>query len=251
MSLFKVRADLHVHTCLSPCGELEMTPVHIVERCKELGIGLIAVCDHNTAKNVQGVTAAAERTDLKVLAGMEVTTEEEVHILAIFDTTEQALELQKEVYGHLQPGENNDELFGMQVVANELDEVEAFEYRLLIGSTTLPLEEAVGIIHSIGGLAIASHIDRPSYSLIGQLGIIPDDLMLDGVEVSAKGDMEAMLNYPGVNRFPIIRSSDCHSLKDMGQAWTDLTLADLTVAELKMAFLNQARRTAETGVAAA
>ena len=78
MNFFKVRADLHVHTCLSPCGELEMTPLHIVKRCEDQGIGLIAVCDHNTAKNVYGVSKAAEGTGLKVLAGMEVTTEEEV-----------------------------------------------------------------------------------------------------------------------------------------------------------------------------
>ncbi|MBN2417164.1 histidinol phosphatase [bacterium] len=248
MPLRRMRADLHIHTCLSPCGELEMTPVHIVERCRELGLGIIAVCDHNSAKNVAGVVGAAAGGPPAVLCGMEVTTSEEVHILAVFDTPGQALELQQEVYAHLLPGENNDELFGMQVVANALDEVDGFEHRLLIGGTTLALEQAVETIHRLNGLAIASHIDRQSYSLIGQLGFIPEGLRLDAVEISRRGSLEEMRLFPGVSAYPAVRSSDAHTLADLGGAWTDVTVFDPSVAELKLALQGTRGRSAVPGV---
>ena len=146
-----IRADLHVHTCLSPCGELEMTPTAIVHACLEKGIDIIAICDHNSAENVPGVKKAAEKTRLTVLPGMEVTTEEEVHVLAIFDQVEQSLSLQEEVYNHLLPGENDEDLFGLQVVANELDEVETILNKLLIGGTNLSLDTLVERIHGLGG----------------------------------------------------------------------------------------------------
>lgn len=248
MSLRTVRADLHVHTCLSPCGELEMTPVSIVQRCLDLGIEAAAVCDHNTARNIEGVRQAARGKPLKILSGMEVTTREEVHLLAVFDTPAQALELQNAVYGRLQEGENNDELFGMQVIANGEDEVEGFEHRLLIGGTSLSLDEAAGMIRDLGGLVIASHIDRQSFSLIGQLGIIPDDLPLDAVEVSRAGSIETMLQYPTVGAFPVMRSSDAHRLADLGGAWTDFYVNDITVAEFKRALKGEDGRSFSCGV---
>lgn len=248
MSARTRRADLHIHTCLSPCGELEMTPVHIVERCRDLGFGIIAVCDHNSAKNVAGVIGAAADGPLTVLAGMEVTTSEEVHILAVFDTAEQALELQQEVYAHLQPEENNDELFGMQVVANAHDEVDGFEHRLLIGGTTLPLEQALETIRRLNGLTVASHIDRQSYSLIGQLGFIPEGLDLDAVEISWRGSLEEMQVFPGVSRYPVVRSSDAHQLADLGRAWTDVTVDEPSVAELRLALQAAQGRSAVAGV---
>ena len=100
-----VRIDLHIHTCLSPCCNLEMTPKAIVETCKQRACDVIAICDHNSAENIKGVKKAAKNTNLKILAGMEVTTREEVHILGIFDEETQVLQLQKEVYAHLMEGE--------------------------------------------------------------------------------------------------------------------------------------------------
>lgn len=235
MTLRSVRADLHIHTCLSPCGELEMTPMKIVARSVEKGIDAIAVCDHNSAENVMGVQRAAAETSLTVLAGMEVTTSEEVHLLGLFDTAEQALTLQGKVYGHLLPGENDEDLFGIQVVANEHDEVEEIETRLLIGGTTIGLDAAVDAIHAIGGLAVASHIDREAYSLVGQLGFIPPGLSVDAMEVSANGDMEAMRQVPGVDRFPMIRCSDAHRLGEIGRTTTTFTVSGVTIDEIRMA----------------
>jgi len=236
MTLQTFRVDLHIHTCLSPCGELEMTPMKIVQRCEEISLNVIAVCDHNSAENVMGMQRAAAGTSLTVLAGMEVTTSEEVHVMGLFDTAEQALTLQGKVYGHLLPGENDEDLFGIQVVANEHDEVEEIESRLLIGGTTMSLDEVVDAIHGLGGLVIASHVDREAYSLLGQLGMIPPGLKADALEVSARGNLENVRRMPGVERYPLVRSSDAHRLQDMGQATTLFSIAEVTVSEMGKAF---------------
>jgi len=242
MSLKAFTADLHVHTCLSPCGEFEMTPIGIVAAAVNKQLDVIAVCDHNSAGNVPGVRAAAAGTGLAVIAGMEVATVEEAHVLAYFDETAAALALQEIVYTHLLPGENDEDLFGMQIVANERDEVEKIEQRLLIGATTLDVDALVAHIHRLGGLAVASHIDRESNSLIGQLGMIADDLPLDAVEVSPRGDVEAMQSYPGVSRLPVLRASDAHQLDGLGRAVTRFCVAAPTVAEIGMALRSEAGR---------
>jgi predicted metal-dependent phosphoesterase TrpH len=216
-----------------------MTPRSIIRVCQEKSIDMIAICDHNTAENVKGVRKAAEGTGLTVLAGMEVTTAEEVHLLALFDETNRVEKLQDEVYAHLLPGENDENLFGIQVVANELDEVESVVNRLLIGGTTLTLEDVIDTIHGLGGLAIASHIDRESYSLVGQLGMIPDDLAVDALEVSPLNDIENIRReIPGASRFPLVASSDAHRLDDIGKVMTTFLLEEATLEEIGMALKN-------------
>ena len=186
-----IRADLHIHTCLSPCADLMMSPRKITAEALQRQVGLIAVTDHNSTRNVEAVMQASAGTPLVVLPGMEVCTAEEVHVLAIFDNLASALALQSLVDDHLE-GRNNPDVFGLQVVANRDDEVEGFEERLLIGATTLPLENVVEAIHENGGLAVAAHIDRESFSVIGQLGFIPPGIDFDALEVSRNtGDEEA------------------------------------------------------------
>ena len=239
MNLRPIRADLHIHTCLSPCGELEMTPRSIIRVCKEKSIDMIAICDHNTAENVKGVQKAAEGTEITVLAGMEVTTAEEVHLLALFDEADRIEKFQDEVYTHLLPGENDENLFGIQVVANELDEVETVVHRLLIGGTTLTLEDVIDKIHELRGLAIASHIDRESFSLVGQLGMIPDNLAIDALEVSPLNDIENVRReIPGATRFPLVTSSDAHRLDDIGKVMTTFLLEEATLEEIGLALKN-------------
>lgn len=252
MMLRLFRTDLHVHTCLSPCGELEMSLVRIVEGCRERGIDVIAVCDHNSAENVKGVRDAAEGINLTVLAGMEVTTAEEVHVLSIFDSVEQAMRLQNEVYARLLPGENDEDVFGLQVVANASDEVEGIVKKLLIGSTTFVLSELVERIHDLEGIAIASHIDRESFSLIGQLGFIPDDLDVDALEISLRGSVEEIRSrISGSDRFPFITSSDAHRLEELGRASTTFLLEEGTVEEIRKGLRGEnGRRIVERGVSA-
>jgi len=185
-----VKTDLHIHTCLSPCGELSMSPQGIAQKAKEQSIEIIGICDHNSAENVPALIEAGKKLAIQVIPGIEVTTKEEVHLLALFSQIEAALALQAKVYESL-PGENNPDLYGLQVVVNESGEVLDFNPHLLIGATTLGLEETINLIHELGGLAIASHIDREGFSLIGQLGFIPSGLPLDALEVSPRLSLQA------------------------------------------------------------
>ena len=231
------RTDLHIHTCLSPCADLTMSPKRIVNRAMKKKLDIIGICDHNSAENVQATVNAACKNDLTVLPGMEITSIEEVHVLALFNETEQVLNLQETIYANLIPGENKKELFGEQIVANEFDEVEGYNNKLLIGATTLNLAEIVKTIHTYGGLAIASHIDRESYSIIGQLGFIPEDLNIDALEISPR-TTSAQINarIPNILKYPLITSSDAHFLEDIGKATTSFLLAQPSFDEIKMAF---------------
>ena len=126
-----VKIDLHIHTCLSPCATLDMTPLKIVAEACRKGIEVIAVTDHNSVENARAVMKSARNCDLTVIPGIEVTTSEEVHIVGLFEEMLQAYEMQSLVYENLQEGMNDEDLFGLQVVANEFDEVERMNSRLL------------------------------------------------------------------------------------------------------------------------
>ncbi|MCK4673831.1 PHP domain-containing protein [candidate division WOR-3 bacterium] len=234
------QTDLHIHTCLSPCADLTMSPKRIVEQAMAKKLDIIAICDHNSAENVHAAKNAASKSDVRVLAGMEVTSAEEVHLLALFDKTKRLLNLQETVYANLTPGENKEELFGEQIIADEFDEVKGYNKRLLIGATNLTLKELVNKIHELGGLAIASHIDRETYSIIGQLGFIPEDLELDALEISPNSNRnDALSKFPEIKKFPLIFSSDAHFLKDIGRVTTSFLLEEPTVDEIRKALENR------------
>jgi len=222
-----------------------MSPRGIVEAALAKNLDIIAICDHNTAENVAAAFRAAERIGrLKVLAGLEVSSAEEVHVLTLFDSPETAEDMQALVYDHLPPRTNRPEVFGEQVMANEDDEVEGFNERLLIGATDLDLNTVVEEAHKRGGLAIASHVDRQSFSLLGQLGFVPEGLALDGFEISAFADLEQILSqYPELANRPILKNSDAHFVDDIGSAFTEFYLAKPDLAEIKMALKNENGRT--------
>jgi len=233
------KADLHIHTCLSPCADLEMTPSAIIKTAIEKEIDIIAITDHNSAENVIAARKAAEHTNLTVLAGMEITSSEEAHILALFDDIGSIMKMQDIVYENLQPGENDEKLFGEQIVVNEKDEVMDFNKRLLIGATSLSAQKIVNTIHSLGGLAIASHIDRDAFSIVTQLGFIPADLEFDALEMSPNTERgKADLLFSGYKSFPWITSSDAHWLKDIGMRTTSFFMNGPTIQEMRLALKN-------------
>ncbi len=241
------RADLHIHSCLSPCASLDMSPRAIAEQSIKRGIDLIAVCDHNSAENAGAAVRAGRRLGLCVLPGLEINSEEEVHTLAIFDTEEQALAMQEIVYAGLD-GSNRADVFGDQVVVNEFDEVEGFNDRLLIGAVRMGLHEVVGHIRRLGGVSIASHVDRPGYSVLGQLGFLPEDLRLDALEVSVNappGFVQRSLPDLEARAIGLVTFSDAHELVDIGAASTWFMVEAPCVDELGMAFRGDLRRRVE------
>jgi len=228
------RADLHIHTCLSPCAEKEMTPPAIVGQARKVGLELIAICDHNAADNAEAVMAVGRREGVAVIPGIEITTSEEVHILGLFDRLRDLEAVCDHVDAYLE-GENQPEVFGPQEVVDETGAVLRENKRLLIGACGLALDEVVGLIASYGGCAIASHIDREAFGLIGHLGFIPD-VPLNGLEVSARMTVaEAREKFALGTQYAIIRSSDAHRLEEIGKASSVLEMEAPTVPEIRRA----------------
>jgi PHP family Zn ribbon phosphoesterase len=212
-----------------------MLPKEIVSRAKSRGLDVIAICDHNSAENVIAVRRAGEREQLPVIGGIEITSQEEVHLLALFDSDDGLFLAQEIIYDSL-PGENDEEVFGEQVIVDEHGDVVDVSTRLLIGATTLVIEKVVETVHRFGGLAIASHIDRPSYSIISQLGFLPEGLALDALEISPRSSaQEVTASFPWVAEFPLIACSDAHHPEDIGKAVTSFVAERPNIAELRKA----------------
>ncbi|MHC4713304.1 MAG: PHP domain-containing protein [Planctomycetota bacterium] len=223
-----LHADLHVHTCLSPCAEREMSPRAVVTYAREKGLDLIAICDHNSAENVEAAGRAGEQVGLAVVPGMEITSREEVHVLGLFEQDTLLYRMQQVVYDNL-PGENDPDTFGEQLVMDDCERVVGRNHRLLIGATQLTLQEVVRAIHEFEGLAIAAHVDRPSFSVLSQLGFIPDGLGLDGVEVCSNETPAACEGMPA------IFSSDGHRPEEIGARHTRFQMERPTAGEIRMA----------------
>lgn len=234
MSPFYV-ADLHIHTCLSPCAELEMLPELIVQRAQELKLQIIAITDHNSAENVASVINAAQGSGIVVLPGMEVQSREEVHLLSLFDALEQITEWQAFVYEHLPPLKNDERRFGEQLLLDEKGRPDGYLDRLLIASTDLSVEAITQAVLSRGGLCIPAHVDRPANSIIANLGFIPPDLDVSGVEISANtGPVEARQRFPQLQQYGLVASGDAHRLKEMMRR-TTLKMSSVSVSELAFA----------------
>jgi PHP family Zn ribbon phosphoesterase len=212
-----------------------MSPRKIAAQARKQGVELLAICDHNSAENVPAVIKSAEAVGISVLPGMEICTSEEIHLLAIFDNPDSVEQMQACVYRHLD-GINEPDVFGMQVIANELDEIVGFQDKLLIGATNLTADHVVNEIHRLGGIAVASHIDRESYSVVGQLGFIPETLHFDALELSRHmRTEEARRRFAGSRTWSFIRNSDAHALDDIGLNTCEYLIEKPTLSEISKA----------------
>jgi len=244
--LKEFRADLHIHTCLSPCADIEMSPLAIVKEALRKGIDIIAITDHNSAENVIASQKAGHDSGLTVLAGMEITSSEEAHILALFENAESVLQLQNRIYEKLLPGNNDERRFGEQIIVNEKDEVSGFNNRLLISATTIDSLTMLEMIHSLGGLAVASHVDKETFSIISQLGFIPDNLQFDALEMSPHIDRaQSGQKFSDYSEIAWLSSSDAHYIRDIGKRTTSFFMKDSTLAEMALAFKNEDGRRVE------
>jgi len=234
------RAELHVHTVLSPCAGVEMIPPLIVQEALERGIHLIAITDHNASANFTAVWEAAQGTDLTVLPGMELQTKEEVHLLCLFETTEQLQEWQKIVDQELPETLNNVDFFGEQFVVDASGDFLRREDRLLINSTHLELDHAAETVTRLGGLAIPAHVDRKANGLIEILGLIPPGF--EALEISRHLTPEAARQkFPQLSGQTLLQSGDVHLL-DSFLGSTRFEIAAPTLAEIRLALRAEAGR---------
>jgi len=243
-------ADLHIHTLLSPCAEIEMTPHHIVMKAAEFGVRLIAITDHNASANVAAAIAVGERYGVKVLPGMEVQCKEEAHIIVLFDTLAQLQSWQQIVDKNMTQLQNDPVKFGAQFIVDEEDNFIAEESRMLLASLNLKASEVVRYCNELGGICIAAHIDRPSYSLLGQLGFLTVGLGLAAAEISRTGIAELTNNclQPLAANLSYITSSDAHRMDEFLQGpKTLMTMEEPTVGEIKKALSAQDGRSCLPG----
>ncbi len=225
-----------------------MIPPLIVETAREKGIDLIAITDHNSSSNVEAVQNAAVNSGITVLPGMELQTREEVHVLCLFDTLEQLAALQLIVDRHMPALENDTAHFGEQFIVDETGDFIRSEDCLLITSTDLSIERVFEDVRIIGGLTIPAHVDRKSFGLIANLGLLPSDLYIEALEISRHLEVrEALLKFPQLRGYPLIQSGDVHYLNEfLGVNW--LTIEAPTISEIRLALHSQDRRKLTTGM---
>lgn len=234
-SLEIYRADLHVHTVLSPCAGVEMIPPLVVEEALERGIRLIAITDHNATANIAAVQKAAEAFDLTVLPGMELQTREEVHVLCLFDRIEQAQALQAWVDTLLPDSLNNVDFFGEQFVVDATGDFISREERLLSTSVNASIAEAWHMVASLGGMLIPAHINRKANGLMALLGFVPTEIPLEALEISRHiQPNEVPGKYPQARGYPLIQSGDVHYL-DGFLGTTEFVVERPVISELRKA----------------
>ena len=246
-----ILADLHIHTALSPCASRQMLPRKIVQTCLDRGLTMIAVCDHNSAANVSAVTEAARREGgaaLKVVPGIEVTTREEVHILGLFPALEGTLDVGQSILETL-PGKRLTEEPSIPAAANPgngqwiLDwegRRTATERHLLTAASSFSLEETLNLIRRHNGFAIAAHVDRCAFSVVGQLGFFPETPGFLAAEISAAGVArmrreKLQIEEMGTRDLPLISGSDSHSPEEIACSCTAFQIAEPCFAELVLA----------------
>jgi len=211
----RYRADLHIHSCLSPCASLDMSPRAIVGRALEVGVNCLALTDHNSAGNCAAMATLCEREGILFFPGLEVTTKEEAHIVCLFGDVGAAMELSAAIYENLPDVENIPEKFGDQVLVNEDDEVEGFEERYLGMACALSIDRLRERVFALGGLFIPAHIDKPCFSVISQLGFLCGEF--SAVELSRAGALrEEAKKLAGA--YTAVSASDSHYIHTIGSA---------------------------------
>jgi hypothetical protein len=222
--------DLHMHTCLSPCGEEEMTPNNVVNMAMIKGLDILAIADHNHCGNVRSAMAVAARRDMLLVPAMELQTVEDVHVLCLFKRVEDLEAFFEIVDQAMLKLPNRPERFGHQLLLDEQDNSAGEVAHTLITSCSLSLTEAVKAVKALGGTTVPAHINRGSNSLLSNLGFIPPDEGFVTLEVTAgeKGD-QFLAAHPELNGYRILRNSDAHQLVDISERENAIDLKERTL----------------------
>lgn len=223
----KLYYDFHLHSCLSPCGDNDMTPYNLVNMAKILGLDIIALTDHNSAQNCRAAMTVGESVGLTVVSGMELCTSEEVHIVCLFDDVNNAEAFSDYVLSTVPPVKNRPEIFGDQLMMNGGDGIVGTQELLLTTASGISIENAVETVGQYGGVCYPAHIDRSSYSVISNLGMITDEMNFAAVEMTENTDQnEYRSKYPIIKDMPVFVSSDAHYLENMREAKHTIDVAE-------------------------
>ncbi len=208
--------DLHIHSCLSPCGDEDMTPNNIAGMGTLNGLNIMALTDHNTCKNCPAFYKAAKRQGIIPVAGMELTTAEEIHLVCLFPTLEAAMDFDGYVEKNRMKIPNREDIFGRQPILDENDEETGKEEYLLLTAAGITAEEAPGKVRQFGGICYPAHIDREANGIIGILGTFPENTEFKAFEMrDGEKAGEYISRYKGLRDKRLIVSSDAHYLWDI------------------------------------
>lgn len=245
--LHPYKADLHIHTVLSPCGDLEMSPSAIVKHALARGLDMIAISDHNTTRQVKVTQKIGRENGLFVLGGVEVTSQEETHCLCYFADDAQLDEFQEFLDAHLPPIPNDEDRFGYQLIVDEDDEIVGEEEYHLLNAIDVDLDGIYDEVHRIGGLFVPAHINKGTTSLMSQLGFVPPDLKADGLEINFRTTKaEQLKKFAYLKRFNFITDSDAHFIDNVGDVYNVIYMAHRTFDEFRLALAGADGRSIDT-----
>ncbi len=220
--------DLHIHSCLSPCGDEDMTPNNIVNMARLLGLQVIAVTDHNSIGNAAAVMRVAGSDGPLVLPGMELETAEEVHVVCLFPDLDSAEGFERELAPHFIGIPNRPEVFGEQVLMDERDQVTGRVDRLLATATSLPIDRLPELAVAFGGAAFPAHVDRPSFSVLSNLGFLSPDMGFRSIELSRNAPEDYIGRNPSLSPYRVLRNSDAHYLQHIFDPVNFMELPELS-----------------------
>lgn len=219
--------DLHIHSCLSPCADDDMTPNNIAGMAALKGLNLLALTDHNTCKNCPAFFDACRQMGIVPVAGMELTTAEDIHVVCLFESLDDAMAFDEEVAKHLAPIKNRPEIFGNQLILNSEDEPVGEVEPLLISATDLWLDDALELARRYGAHVHPAHIDRESNGIVSILGNIPEEYGFNFFELNDRNNREEYEKYiPEQHRDNVLVCSDAHHLWDISEAEHSLMIDD-------------------------
>ena len=235
----RVYYDLHLHTCLSPCGDEDMTPWNTVNMAKILGLDMIAVTDHNSCGNCRSAMKVGENVGVTVVPGMELCTAEEVHCICLFDDINKAESFSDYVKTTMPPVKNREEIFGSQLLMDDADGIFGKEEILLTTASSLSIDSLPDLVKEYGGVCFPAHIDRESYSILSSLGDFPPELNVNAFELTPRADEKHYIeNYNYLTGKKLLRSSDAHYLENMREREFHLDLEENSASAL-IRYLNK------------
>ncbi len=219
--------DFHIHSCLSPCADNDMTPNNIAGVCTLCGIQIVALTDHNSTRNCPAFYEAARRQGLVPVAGMELTTAEDIHIVCLFETLDDAMRFGEAVDATRIRIPNRTDIFGDQIIMNAEDEPIGEETDMLPNATALTLEEVPPLVERHGGICFPAHIDREANGIIATLGTLPETPRFLCAELHDMDQQDAYRNtYPVLRDMRLLCGSDAHYLWDIRDAHAYVDLDD-------------------------
>lgn len=223
----KLYYDFHTHSCLSPCGDNDMTPYNLVNMSKLLGLDIIALTDHNTCQNCRSAVSVGKDIGMTVVPGMELCTSEEVHIVCLFPDVECAERFSDYVISTMPDIKNRPDIFGEQLILDDKDNIIGKQEKLLTLASSISINEVQPLVDSYGGVCYPAHIDRSSYSVLSNLGMITEDMGFAAVEMTAEADRDALVRmHPILDGVTVFVDSDAHYLENIKDAENSIELSE-------------------------